>query len=105
MDAITTEAEVKSAIKDACGAKAIQLTALRPLRNGGQAATIKVKETKARKLLELGRLRIGLTFCRLEERINVARCFHLGPVTAIEGCWPRRYIPLYCTEHRCGQKY
>lgn len=101
MDAITTLEEVRVAIETASSTKEVEVKALRPMRNGNQAATVKVEEYKANRLINLGKIRIGLSICLIEERINATRCFR---------CWNFGHLAGDCSGpdrrsscYRCGK--
>lgn len=101
MDAVTTVEEIKAAVEKACEAKDVEVKALRPMRNGSQAATIKMDEGKAKQLLSMNRIRIRLAICRIEERINIGNCFK---------CWNFRHLAAECSGpdrrgncYKCGE--
>lgn len=53
----------------------IQILALRQMRNGNKAATIKAERKIAEGLLKTGKIRIGWVQCDIRKRIQITRCF------------------------------
>lgn len=49
MDAITSLDEIKAALERECNVDDCEVTAFRPMRDGYQAATIKIDEDRAKK--------------------------------------------------------
>ena len=52
----------------------LEVKSIRPDRSGNQTATVQMPEKEAMVLIKLGKLRIGLSRCRVQERINVEHC-------------------------------
>lgn len=76
MDAVTTNEEVMSALKQKINGQegAITIKSMYENRNSEQIATISLSEDNARKLLESGPIKIGWTMCRVKEKIRIFRC-------------------------------
>lgn len=53
----------------------LKITSLRSARNGTQTATVNLEEGYAHKLLDKGRLRVGIVECRIQERLDIPRCY------------------------------
>lgn len=60
MDALTKVEDIASTIRAVFDAEDVEVTALRPLKNGSQAATVKLEDEKAKQLLSRSKIRIGL---------------------------------------------
>ncbi|KAJ8971053.1 hypothetical protein NQ317_018316 [Molorchus minor] len=52
-----------------------QILALRQMRNGNKAATIKAEKRVAEGLLKTGKIRIGWVQCEIRKRVQITRCF------------------------------
>ena len=100
IDEIATKKEVEDAIKKAAGPNCdMSLFELRPGMKGTQTITLKIDRTAARKTGD--RVRIGLTNCKVEERIEINKCYK---------CWETGHTAAKCLGqdrrdrcHRCGQ--
>lgn len=77
VDAITTREEVRTSIQRQINAAdiEIEIRSLRPTQRENQIATVAVDSDTAKKLLELGQLRIGFNTCRVRERVDIIRCY------------------------------
>lgn len=77
MDGITTKEEVMESLAKVIGEPKgdIEIGELRPFGLGNQAATIRATEEIAGSLIGSGKIRIGINLCRIEERVEVPRCF------------------------------
>lgn len=53
----------------------LEIKALRPQKNGNQSATILVELSDSTKILGMGKLRVGLNICQVQERLEILRCF------------------------------
>lgn len=100
LDEITTEDEVRDALKVQFTLGDIAQTAPIKMRNGygsTQIATIKVPAEAANQLLKAGKMRVGWTVCPLQIPKQLLRCFkclgfgHRGPeckgVNRSNNCW------------------
>ncbi|KAJ8917004.1 hypothetical protein NQ315_012921 [Exocentrus adspersus] len=74
LDEITSKEEVEEALKKTVGLDAgkdiFKIGDLRPYRSGNQAVTIQLPGDKAKELLSTGRIKIGLNWCQIQERID-----------------------------------
>lgn len=78
IDETCEEEEIRNILNARCQIQApdnFKIRSLRPTQRGTQMLTITAQEEDAEKLLALGRIKIGLTQCKIEERIEVERCF------------------------------
>lgn len=78
IDAVTTQDDIVTALQHTgvvTEKAALKVKSLRPTVAGNQIATVALAENDAAKILEIGRLRLGLTMCRIEERVEVERCY------------------------------
>lgn len=77
LDAITTENEIREAIRSSLGAKEgeISVKSIRPAHGEGQNATVELTDELANRLIADGRVKIGWLNCRIKERIRVVRCY------------------------------
>lgn len=79
MDEIATKLDVLDAIKKELGAEANSITeqmiAMRSSFRGSQTATIQLANDLAKKLLEVGKLRVSWSRCRVREKLVPTRCF------------------------------
>lgn len=89
MDISTEKEEIKEAIERTLEETNIdiQTSELRPMRNNTQAITVTISKRKAETLLKKGPLKIGLTRCRVERKVNVDRCFR---------CWDYNHTAKEC---------
>lgn len=73
-----TITKVEETLRSTLGTKQgefISVNKLRPSRGYNQAVTIKVDKESAKKLLEIPKLRMGITPCVIRERIEILKCF------------------------------
>ncbi|KAK9737960.1 hypothetical protein QE152_g10291 [Popillia japonica] len=76
MDGVRTKEEIAQAIKQVVGeAGKATVKSLRPAYGGTQNATIQANEVAADKLVNIGKIKIGLVYCPIKERITPIRCF------------------------------
>ncbi|XP_071052973.1 uncharacterized protein [Onthophagus taurus] len=89
MDASTDNMEIVEAIETTLGEPNIDLytSELRPMKSNTQAVTVTLDKKKADILLKTGRIKIGLTRCRIEKRIKLERCFR---------CWDYGHTARDC---------
>lgn len=91
IDEVTTKEEVYNAIKSLPGLEGIEssdITGLRPAYAGTQTATISLPAPKAKKLIQLGKVKVGWVNCRIRERVqlkNALNAFSMAtcPVIAV----------------------
>ncbi|XP_045482742.1 uncharacterized protein LOC123686558 [Harmonia axyridis] len=103
MDELTTEEEVRTAIYERTGGEGhhfMKISSLRPDRNNTQAITVATSEDVARDLMKEP-LKIGLTKCQVEQRIDLEKCFK---------CWEVGHTANRCKGidraqmcHKCGK--
>lgn len=77
LDSETNAEEIMEALHGSTELKQkekVVVMSVRPAVWGSQAATVKLEEGDAKRLILAGRVRIGLSMCRVEERIEVSRC-------------------------------
>ena len=91
MDAITTKKEVEAAIeKEARGSEGpLRVGELRPFFGSSQAVTVTVPEKVAETLLTSGEIRIGYSWCKVTERVNVIQCYR---------CWNYGHMAAECVD-------
>lgn len=89
LDATVNEEEVGRAITEAISVKTetFQVKALRPAYGNQQKVTIIMEEADAKKLIELGKIKIGWTKCRISERRQEGKCYR---------CWQVGHIRADC---------
>lgn len=77
IDEISTIAEINEAVRTHIGPEVLPDNAVTLKKAYGetQIATMSLPGEAAKKLLELGKLRIGWTICRIRERIELKKCF------------------------------
>lgn len=75
LDAITTKAETEAALIDIVGSSDIVVRSLRPAFGKTQIATVETTDKVAEILVKRGRVRIGMSQCRVRERIQLTRCY------------------------------
>lgn len=92
IDAVTTRNEIEAALGKTgmirSGVKP-RVGPLRPTTNGNQVVTVILNGEDAKNLLEVGKLRLGLTLCRMEERIEVVKCYR---------CWGYGHKASVCKD-------
>lgn len=94
IDAIATKQDIEDAVKttltenDLMCAENSYVTNVRPTYGTCQMATVRVPESAAKALTRKGRIRIGVTYCRIERRKEHPRCFK---------CWGLDHLALSCT--------
>lgn len=77
MDAVVKEDDIRAVIvKTDARIKPdiIKVTSFRPMNTGNLAATIRQREEKAKRLTA-ARIKIGLSICRVGERVDTVECF------------------------------
>ncbi|XP_044592005.1 uncharacterized protein LOC123270132 [Cotesia glomerata] len=89
LDAITTENDVREALKrdftDSLEIKRVNLT--KPTRRGNRAAFCEIDEASAFKILDKARIMIGWVNCRIRPVVKVTRCIRcLGYGHATNSC-------------------
>ncbi|XP_044754986.1 uncharacterized protein LOC123313941 [Coccinella septempunctata] len=104
MDEITTEEEVNTAINERIGGEGshlVKISSIRPDRNNTQAVTVTTNEVIAKALLKEP-LKIGLTMCSVERRIELEKCYK---------CWEVGHTAIKCNGtdrtnqcHRCEKE-
>jgi len=77
LDATTTREEVSHAVIRDCAisAEKVRILSTRRIYGGGQAAVVLVPNEAARKLRSIGRIRIGLVYCKIEEGEFIKRYY------------------------------
>jgi SH3-like domain-containing protein len=94
VDALVTPQEVVEAIKTEEGVEGhIEQPMMRPTQDGNQVAVVKVSGAMAKKLVEKGKIRVGLAVCRIREKIIVPRC---------RKCWQFGHAAGDCTSRGGG---
>lgn len=80
LDEVADQQEVRAAIQKAISSKdeEVIVTSLRPAFAGTQKATVKVSAEAGNKLVEKGRILIGLVSCRVRKREQSQRCYRCG---------------------------
>lgn len=53
----------------------VEITSLRPNRNGNHTVTVKLPRDGARQLISSGRIQIGWLLSKVRERVSITRCF------------------------------
>ncbi|KAJ3640316.1 hypothetical protein Zmor_003624 [Zophobas morio] len=78
IDSITSGEEVREAILRKCQVKNKEKLVVKPLspaRNGNQVATVIVEEDDATAIAQTGKIRVGLSLCRIQKRIDLDMCY------------------------------
>uniref|UniRef100_A0A6P7GIY6 Uncharacterized protein LOC114343274 n=1 Tax=Diabrotica virgifera virgifera TaxID=50390 RepID=A0A6P7GIY6_DIAVI len=90
MTANTEENQIKEAICREVGAwePCFAVKQIRPMRGDTRAATLVLSSSAARKLLDLGHIKVGLARCEVEKRYVVKRC---------QRCWSFTHELSKCT--------
>ncbi|KAJ8953414.1 hypothetical protein NQ318_023531 [Aromia moschata] len=105
IDATTLQEEVTTAIEGEIGSlegKTHKVSKLRPSANNTQAVTISLEKTEADKILNKGKIRIGIVNCTTEKRIDLKYC---------RRCWSYQHATINCDGpdrsklcFRCGKE-
>lgn len=77
LDCLVDENEIQTALKQAepdLAELKVKLTSENSRRQ--KAALVTINERAAKKLLDIGRIKIGWIYCRIRKRTEVERCFH-----------------------------
>lgn len=91
LDETATEKEIQDGIINTNKIKKpdnMIIRSIRPTTTGSQIATVAMDKEDALEILKLQKIRIGLNMCRVEERVNVIKCFR---------CWDFGHIAKDCT--------
>jgi len=77
LDATTTREEVSHAVIRDCAisAEEVRILNIRRICGGAQAAVVLVPNEAARKLRFVGRIRVGLVYCKIKEGEFIKRCY------------------------------
>ncbi|KAI8116712.1 putative 50 kDa protein in type I retrotransposable element R1DM [Lucilia cuprina] len=78
LDEITTKADICAALMGQLNAPALEESVIKNIRKaygGTQTAKISLPDALAQKALEMGKLKIGWSVCRVREPIVLQRCF------------------------------
>lgn len=78
IDEITTKEEICSALNELLGSEGVAPTdvvSLRKAYGGMQTATVSLPANMAKSLLNVGKVKIGWSVCRLRERTALTKCF------------------------------
>lgn len=65
------------------------------MKNGNQIATIVLDQKDADEILELNKIRIGLSVCQVQQRVEVLKCYR---------CWSYDHFASNCTGEDRSQK-
>lgn len=105
LDEITTKEEIQKALQDATANSTVDIEAIRSIKKsygGTQTAIVTLPSKTANKLLQLSKIRIGWTICRVREMIKLTYCYK---------CWQYGHIARTCKEEdrslcclKCGTK-
>lgn len=89
LDEVTTVEDIKEAVAKLTSVdiQNFEVRALRPAFGNRQNATIIMTETAANKLIAAGKIKVGWTNCRIQERKREDRCFK---------CWEYGHTKLEC---------
>ncbi|KAJ8939106.1 hypothetical protein NQ314_011237 [Rhamnusium bicolor] len=98
MDELTTKEEVAEAIVKELGSEIEvgQIGEFRSCYGGNRAVTVHIPSDKAARLLETGRIKIGLNQCLIMERVSVQQCFC---------CWGYGHIRSNCKGEDLSSSY
>lgn len=75
IDCITTKEEVESSLEQLIAHKEFVVKSMRPAYGETQIASVEVSKEAAENLMSRGRIRIGLTQCRIKERVAMTKCY------------------------------
>lgn len=110
LDEVTNKADVEDAISKLIplGTEPIEIRALRPAYGNRQNATVILSEKSANILIELGKIKVGWTNCRLVERkfeMKCHRCWETGHTKAECNGPNRQNLCLRCGKdgHKVAQ--
>lgn len=80
MDELVSKEEVLGAMERDVGRKAkdVWMEELRPCFGGNKVVTTVVPKEEGEQMIRRGGIRIGLSWCRIVERVEVLRCFKCG---------------------------
>nr|XP_022910762.1 uncharacterized protein LOC111421805 [Onthophagus taurus] len=104
MDALVDKQEIEKAIKDIVGETKnnLKMGELRPMRDETRAITIRIEKKSAEVLLRQKNIKIALTRCELEKRIEMQKCYR---------CWEFGHPGKSCSGpdrgrmcFRCGKE-
>lgn len=90
VDGLTTGTDVAQAISEEMGIppERVKMGNFRPIVGGNKAVTISLEPTVANKLINKGKIRIGLNLCTTQERLEVVQCYK---------CWSYGHRRDECT--------
>lgn len=78
IDEVTTKQEIGEALNGLLGEEIVteaDVVSLRQAFGGTQAATVTLPAHRSRALLDIGKVKIGWSVCRLRERTTLTKCF------------------------------
>ncbi|XP_003737977.1 uncharacterized protein LOC100906144 [Galendromus occidentalis] len=118
LDGATTNEEIAGRITEETGASELKIYEQTKLRSGAWRTKALLPRKSADKLITSGKIRIGLTFCRIVERFDIPLCFNclsLGHINkhckepaslerACFKCTRTGHVPKECpNEKYCGE--
>lgn len=101
LDEITTKEEIQNALQEATADSTVDIEAIKSLKKsygGTQTALVMLPSKTANRLLQLSKIRIGWTICRVREMIKLTQCYK---------CWQYGHLARTCKEEdrsRCCLK-
>ncbi|XP_046736548.1 uncharacterized protein LOC124405569 [Diprion similis] len=75
LDDVTEAGEVKEALTSTLQVECAEEVRMRRGYNGTQVALIRLPERTARRILAVGKIKVGWCICRIRERVTVVKCF------------------------------
>ena len=75
---LADEIQVRDAVvNNSCvqNAEEVKVKSMRPTGRDSRITTVTLGKRDAKRLLKLGKIRVGLQMCKLQETVEVTRCF------------------------------
>ncbi|CAH1188737.1 unnamed protein product [Phyllotreta striolata] len=67
--------EIIASLNESVGSRTVEVTSIRTTGDGNQAAIAKIDRRKAEGIINEGKIKVGISFCRIKEWVSILRCY------------------------------